>query len=334
MDQQVPATWFGALPLWIRASGRPVTTWRGLADRYPFNSAWVRGLVSRWGLALWFALLVLPTINGFMSRSPLLFIDARLYLEATRAYLAGADPWAVSYAGILFAAPPPTLLPLVPFALLPDPMGWIVLGGLCIAGAVATLHLLDLPWWWLLFPPIVHGIVSGNVQLLLLPLMLRGLGWAAGYLKLYAIVPEVILGHWKQVAIFVALLVATAPLLPWSRYLARMGEINAVLADQSSFGLSTSGSLLFLVPALGAMWVVGRERSAWLVVPALWPSQQWYYATLVLPARSRVVAFVLAIPFAEAGLAALFALALATLLDRSRMKLPQEDEREIQPSAE
>src|SRR5437867_3070095 len=33
--------------------------------------------------------------------------DARIYLAAARAWLAGGDPWAASDAGVLFAAPPP-----------------------------------------------------------------------------------------------------------------------------------------------------------------------------------------------------------------------------------
>jgi hypothetical protein len=289
-----------------------------LMRRYPFNSPWVHDVVARWGLGVWFTLLVVPTILGFISRNPVVFFDARLYLDATRAYLAGADPWAVSLQGFSFAAPPPTLLPLVPFALLPEPLGWIVLGSLGVVGAVATLRLLELPWWWLLFPPIVHGIISGNVQLLLLPLMLRGFGWVAGFLKVYAIVPEAILGRWRQLILFGGMLLVTAPLLPWTTYLSRAGQINAALAEQSNFGLSPGVALLVLLPALLAMRVVGRERSAWLAVPALWPSQQWYYATLVLPTRSKVVAFVIAIPCSAAGLAALFALAVIMLAERRR----------------
>ncbi len=299
-----------------------------LFDRYPLNSPWVREAVQTKGLALWFALLVVPLLAGFLARRPVLFFDARLYLEATRMFLHGGDPWSVSLAGFYFAAPPPTLLPLVLFALLPDPWAWVVLGSLCVGGAVATLRILDLPWWWLLFPPVVHGIVSGNVQLLLLPLMLRGFGWAAALLKVYAVVPEAILGHWRQLLVIAGILVVTSPWLPWATYVARYGEINDALSEQSNFGPSMAVSLLFALPALGAMWAIGRDRSAWLAVPALWPAQQWYYATLALPARSQVAAFVIALPFRESGLAALMVLAIVSLVRRKRGdRVPVDGER-------
>lgn len=291
-----------------------------MLNRYPFNSPWVREVVRRYGLAVWFLLLSGPTLFLYLGKSPLLFFDARLYLDATRVWLAGGDPWSVSYQDIMFAAPPPTLLALVPFALLADPVGWLLLGALCVAGAIASIRMLDLPWWWLLFPPIVLGALSGNIQLLLLPLLLRGAGWAAGFLKIYAMVPVTILGQWRQLIIFALLLIATAPFLPWGTYISRFVEINAALAEQSHYGLTTVQSLILLVPALGAMWVVGRERSAWLAVPALWPSQQWYYATLAMPARSQIVAFIIAIPISGSGTVALFALALLTLWQRRRLR--------------
>ena len=194
----------------------------------------------------------------------------------------------------------------------------MLLGALCVAGAIASIRMLDLPWWWLLFPPMVLGIVSGNIQLLLLPLILRGAGWAAGLLKIYALVPDAILGHWRQLVIFAGLLLVTSPLLPWGTYIGRFAEINAVLNQQSNYGLPAALTLALAVPALGAMWVVGRERSAWLAVPALWPSQQWYYATLALPARSQIAAFIIAVPVDWSGLAALFVLAAVTLWERRR----------------
>lgn len=105
-----------------------------------------------------------------------------------------------------------------------------------------TIRILRLPWWWLLFPPLVHGIVSGNVQLLLVPLILWRAGWVAGLLKVYGIVPDALLGHWRQlVALGVALLV-TAPILPWGLYLSRIGEINAALSCQPELRPSSAAT--------------------------------------------------------------------------------------------
>ena len=48
----------------------------------------------------------------------------------------------------------------------------------------------------------------------------------------------------------------------------------------------------WLIPvALAALVLCGRERTAWLAVPALWPYTQWYYSTLAVPALVPVTAF-------------------------------------------
>ena len=113
-------------------------------------------------------------------------------------------------------------------------------------------------------------------------------------------------------------MVITAPLLPWASYIERFADISAVLATQSQDGPSFMGALLLAPLALPCLWLVGRERAAWLIVPALWPAQQWYYGTLVLPTKSRLVAAIIATPFALAGFAALFALAIAAAASRWR----------------
>ena len=66
-----------------------------------------------------------------------------------------------------------------------------------IAGGVATIRLLHLPWWWLLFPPLVQCVLSGNVQSLIVPLILLPAGGLAVILKIYAGLPLAILGRWR-----------------------------------------------------------------------------------------------------------------------------------------
>ena len=51
-------------------------------------------------------------------------------------------------------APPPTLLVLAPFAILPFGLPLLILT--CFVGAAATIRVLRLPWWWVLFPPLVE----------------------------------------------------------------------------------------------------------------------------------------------------------------------------------
>jgi hypothetical protein len=291
-----------------------------LLDRYPFNSPWVRRVVARWGLGLWFGLVSTVATAGSLGRGSPPFFDAQLYVAASRAWLAGGNPWTVEFQGILYAAPPPSLVLLAPFAALPGDSGWILLGLLCVTGAVLTVRMLHLPWWWLLFPPLVMAALSGNVQALLIPLILVRAGGLGGMLKVYGIVPDVILGRWLPVLSLTVMALVTAPFLPWGYFLAHAGEINAVLAEQSHYGFPAQVSILLAPLALAAMWVVGRERAAWLAVPALWPSQQWYYATLAMPARSALAAFVISLPLDGSGTLALLVLAAVELWKRRRAR--------------
>jgi hypothetical protein len=261
----------------------------------------LRRAAGRLLLPAWFAIISFQAAVATVGNQGFDPLDARLYVAATRAWLAGQDPWSVAYHGIYFAAPPPTLLAMLPFAVLPDPAGWIALALLSVIAGVATIRMLGLPWWWLLFPPLVLGAISGNPQLLLVPLLLGGGGWLAGLAKVYAIVPAVVLGRRRQVGAFAVVVLATAPFLPWAQYLGELGAINARLAEQSRYGFSTTVAVALAVPALVGFWLVGRERTAWLAVPALWPMQQWYYGTLALPARSALACAIIAAPIPASG---------------------------------
>ncbi len=287
-------------------------------DRYPFNSPWVRGLIGRYWLQTWFAIETFLALVQASMDTRYIFFDARLYDAATRAWLAGGDPWQVEIAGNYFAAPPPTLLPLVPFALLPPELGYLALALVVAVGAVASVWILRLPWWWLLFPPLVQSVISGNVQSLLVPLILVGAGPVAALLKVYAAVPLVILGRWRALIVLAVVLLVTAPILPWPAFFANLDEIGARLSSQNENGLPNLLLIVIAPAVLLALWVVGRERAAWLAVPAIWPAQQFYYGTLVMPTRSRIAAAIVAFPVAGSGAAALFVLALLERRNRVR----------------
>lgn len=288
-----------------------------VVDHYPFNSPWVGSVVGRFGLPLWFAAHSALAIANAVRDTSLLYFDARLYLMATRFWLEGGDPWSVRLAGIYFAAPPPSMLPLVPLAVLPIDTGVAILAGLVIVASVSTVRLLGLPWWWLLFPPLVQSALSANVHSLLMPLILLPLGALAGLLKVYAVVPMVALGRWRSLAMVGVLLVVTIPVLPWATFLRDLPLINERLMHQTDDALPTIVLAIASPFALLAMWIVGRERAAWLVVPALWPSQQYYYGTLAMGARSGLAAAIVAFPVAGSGLIALLVLAIA---ERRRLR--------------
>lgn len=295
---------------------------RGLVDRYPFNSPWIRAMVAKYWLPVWFAANAVVGIANSAKDTALLYFDARLYLDATRTWLAGGDPWSVSLAGNYFAAPPPTLLVHAPLALLPIDIGVAITAALVITGGVATVALLRLPWWWILFPPLVQCMLSANVQGLLIPLILLRVGWLAGLLKIYAGVPLAVLGRWRQLAILLGVIVVTIPLLPWATFIERYPEIAANLEEQTHYALPTLLLIVAAPFALVAMSVIGRDRAAWLAVPALWPSQQYYYGSLAMGTRDRIAVAVVALPVPGSGLLALFVVALAAWRRGARPHLP------------
>ncbi len=248
----------------------------------------VRAWFVRYWLACWFGIISAIRLSAVAGGE--IGFDARLYLLATRTWLDGGDPW-VSIGPQQFAAPPPSLIPLIPFALLPEPVGVAVLVCLAAVGVVATVYLLHLPWWWILFPPFLDGAWTGNVQTLLVPLILVGAGPVAAFLKVYALVPMALTLRWRALLVTVAALLVTAPLLPWASYIENAGQLMESLGRQSSGGLSAT-ALPWLIPvAFAALVLCGRERTAWLAVPALWPSTQWYYSTLAVPGLVPVTGF-------------------------------------------
>jgi hypothetical protein len=44
------------------------------------------------------------------------------------------------------------------------------------------------------------------------------------------------------------------------------------------------------------MFVMGRQRASWWAIPALWPSTQWYYSLMAMPALTPLTAAILAAP--------------------------------------
>ncbi len=259
------------------------------APNFRFVMTWF----ARYWLAVWFASISLVRLSVLVTGEA--GFDGRLYLRATRAWLDGLDPW-ILIDSQRFAAPPPTLIPLAPIALLPEDLGVAILLIAAVVGAVATVRLLHLPWWWLLFPPLIDGAWNANPQTLLVPLILVGAGPVAAFLKVYALVPIALTLRWRALLVTAGVLVITAPFLPWASYIGQFGDLSKVLADQSDGGLSAT-AIPWLIPiALLALLFCGRERTAWLAVPVLWPSTQWYYSTLAMPALTPIAAALMAIP--------------------------------------
>lgn len=279
-------------------------------DRTPFGSPWVHALIARYGLAFWFAANAVPASALSLRDTTLLYFDARLYLAATRMWMDGGNPWSVSLAGNFYAAPPPSLLPLAPLAVLPIDLGVAVVAAAVMGAAVATVRLLGLPWWWLLFPPLVQCILSANVHGLVIPLIILRAGAIASFLKVYALGPLLILGRWRAVLATFVLLLVTLPFLPWATYLADLAGITTRLAEQTKHDIPIP-VLVAVAPLVAvASAVIGRQRAAWLATLALWPSQQYYYGTLAMPAKSSIAAAIVALPVTGSPIAAIIVLAV------------------------
>jgi hypothetical protein len=260
----------------------------------------MHGPANRWArvgtvaLAAWFITLSLMRLARLATDDP--FSDSTLYLRGTAAWLRGEDPWSVHMMTLYFAAAPPSLLPMVPFALLPEPVGLAVLFVLALTASMWTLRRLGLPWWWITWPPLVDNLWNGNPQLFLVPLLLGPVAWLAPILKAYAIVPLVIQFRARALLVTAAIILVTLPLLPWGLFLSRLSETSMLLSEQSRGGMSAWFFPVLVPFAVIALVAMGRERASWWAIPALWPSTQWYYSLMAMPAVTPLTAAILAAP--------------------------------------
>jgi hypothetical protein len=271
-----------------------------------WRSSFVVTTVSRFVLPIWFAAFAVVTTANFASHGYLL-LDLPVYRHAAEIAISGGDPWAPAADGLAFAGPPPSLLPFIPLAFLPETVA-VVVGVAVLLGAAAwTVRALRLPLWWLLFPPLFEALLAGNVDVLVLAfLVVAGpLAGLAGVFKVYGFVPLLLERRWWAVAVGAAVSLLSLPW--WSMFLSHRDAIAATLAAQSE-GFSAWGTWL-MIPVVIALWVLRRAGASRLVVPALWPDTQAHYAAMSLPAVRRY-------PLAAAiiGLTIPFAAPIAVIL--------------------
>lgn len=242
--------------------------------------SFVMSTVTRLLLPIWFVAYDILIAHNFVSHG-FLFLDIAVYREAAQSVLAGGNPWDASVDGLGFAGPPPTLVPYLPLALLPLPIAIVGVTGVLIGAAWWTVRRLELPLWWMLFPPIFECLVVGNPDILVLALLLvqgPGAGLAA-VLKIYGLVPLVLQRRWPAAILALGISSLTIPL--WSTFAASLPTVLATLDSQST-GFSAWGTW-FMVPTLIALWVLRTRGASWLVVPALWPNTQTHYGAMSLP---------------------------------------------------
>ena len=229
-----------------------MTRVRALFDRPPFNSPWIRRMVS--GTA---AVVVRHRVRS-RDRSgdagPAPPSSMRAYLEATRVWLAGGDPGRPDRGQLLRGAPP-TLLAFAPFTLLPADTAVALIALAVIGGAVARS---------LAAPAVVVAAVPApgpmrpvrHVRVSHRAVDLVPAGGLAVILKIYAGLPRDP-GHWRSLS--------RRPRSCWrppilrGRPNRRFAPISQRLADQSKLTLPMGFLLLVSPLVLLSLLVVGRE---------------------------------------------------------------------------
>jgi hypothetical protein len=266
-----------------------------------------------WLLATWFVVISAMRLVVIGPGGP--GFDGRLYRSATVEWLAGGDPWQVVQGGVYFGAPPPSLLPMIPFALVPEP---VAVGALLVLSVLASfwvIRRLGLPTWWLAFPPLVDGIWNANPHVFVVPLIVAGLAPLASIVKIYAAVVPAVRLEIRTLLVTAGAILLTAPFLPWGQYLAERAMISERLERTAGGGLGVWAIdepflVVAVVVALASLLVLirrDRERAAWLSMPAFWPWTQWYYSSFAIPgllpgdgvavtAPAAVAAAILAVP--------------------------------------
>jgi hypothetical protein len=274
---------------------------------------WLRATLARRRsllLFVWFAILGPGYV--FLLGFDAIGVDARIYYRGAATWLAGGNPWdavatyTVSYGTnyFHFAGLPTSVIAFAPATLLPEGAFVALWIALSAAAGVYALRRIGLPLWWLLFPPLLEGIWSGNPGIALMALLLAGhpVLVAIGTLaKAYAVVPVALLGRARAVAVSVAAVGLTFAVAPdlWLSYAGQFSQISTRLLSESDGGYSLL-RYPFLVPLgaalLGLLAYYDRPTAAWLAVPAMWPSSELHYGVLALPVASPLLAALIAIP--------------------------------------
>jgi hypothetical protein len=272
---------------------RAVTT-RALRQAWSSDrlAPYLRAL-ERIGLPAWFIV-----IDVLWILKPITFaIDARHYQKAAAAWVSGGDPWQTYEMGVRYASGPHTLLFYAPTSFVPFDLAvslWMIAGA---AAAVWVVRRLDVPLWWVAFPPLMHAIWNGNPQTIMLALLLVGhplASAAAAGLKLYAMVQLLFRPrHFLVAGVFLAV---TLLILPWQLYIANGGGVEDHLND--AWNGSAARFPLLLIPTVAALWILRTKGGEWWSIPAVWPATQFYYVATVLPAVAHrpVLAAFTAIP--------------------------------------
>jgi hypothetical protein len=210
---------------------------------------------------------------------------------------------------------------MAPFALLPEDLAIALLTVLGIVASFWMLRRLSLPWWWITFPPLVDNLWNGNPQIFLVPLLLGPAAWLAPIVKAYAVVPLLVQWRVRTLAVTAVIGLVTLPILPWGTFVDHLSTTTAFLSEQSQGGMSAWVFPILVPFTVIALIGMGRQRASWWAVPALWPSTQWYYSLMAMPALTPLTAAVLAAPVQGGPAVAAIVAALEVWYRRRRQRM-------------
>lgn len=235
-------------------------------------------------------------------------VDAQLYYRASEAWLAGGNPYDVFVVNLgrdfhYVALPTATIL-VAPFTALPESVFVTFFVAVQLAAAAYIVKRLGLPWWWLAFPPLVKGVLTGNPSPLIVALLIAAHPVAkaiAVLVKVYAVIPLLGERRWRAIlisAVAASLTILVAPHL-WVEFIAGSGSRTDRLLSESTGGYSAFGNPLLMVGAVLALLLIARRDlrvAGWLAPIALWPGSQFHWSTLAMPVMTLPMAYLLALP--------------------------------------
>ncbi|MBI2781916.1 MAG: hypothetical protein HYX55_09000 [Chloroflexi bacterium] len=211
------------------------------------------------------------------------------------------------------------LLPFVGLVILPSQL--ITWGSVLGMAALAfwSIKRLALPAYWLFFPPLFGSILLGHPEVLVLALLVAGgaISGIASVIKPYAVFALVAENRWRAVALAAAVVLVTAPFLPWVRFIQELPQIGSSLARQAQ-GESTFGNPLLMLVGVLALARLGVRRGLWLATPIFWPFAQPGYRVGSVPALSPLIAACWALPIPGLTLGGVVLEAIAIQIGRRR----------------
>jgi len=288
---------------------------------------WLRGVALKYLVPAWFLIFALVHVMDIVPEGRLGF-DGRIYHRAAAAWLGGMDPWKTGISlpegTYHFAGLPPTVLAFVPTTVVPESVFGALSFVFSAAAAIWIVQKLRLPWSWLLFPPLVQGVLLGQPGIAVLALLLTAHPAAealAAAFKVYALIPLLASRRATGILVFLVATGLSIVLFPglWFLWVSQGAAVASRLVGEAAGGVGATAHWWLLAPtvaAIGVIAILDTRAAGWLAVPALWPSAQYHYPVMALPAIRILPALVFSIPILGMPAVAVILHAWLMLYDR------------------